>query len=145
MNTNVLKTSNNYTNKVVSVTNSNNSKIFLRLLWFILLKDSPTTVLYLPWHQHQSGNQVLKNHCVCLLTFLCEKKLLIVELELINLSARQLNFKINHGHWNKSEKGNSKIYEQIKMSLYNWIMHHPQVVQSPIVNDCMKVKMDGHT
>ena len=24
-------------------------------------------------------------------------------------------------------------------------MHHPQVMQSPIVNDCLKVKMDGHT
>ena len=24
-------------------------------------------------------------------------------------------------------------------------MHHPQVVQSPIFNDCMKVKIDGHT
>ena len=24
-------------------------------------------------------------------------------------------------------------------------MHHPQVVQSPIVNDCLKVKMYGHT
>ena len=24
-------------------------------------------------------------------------------------------------------------------------MHHPQVVQSPIVNDCLKVKIDGHT
>ena len=23
-------------------------------------------------------------------------------------------------------------------------MHHPQVVQSPIVNDCLKVKIDGH-
>ena len=44
MNTNVLKTSKNYTNKLVSVTNSNNLKIFLRLLWFILLKYSPTTV-----------------------------------------------------------------------------------------------------
>ena len=31
----------NYTNKLVSVTTSNNSKIFLRLLWFLLLKDSP--------------------------------------------------------------------------------------------------------
>ena len=36
------------TNKLVSVTTRNNSKIFLRLLWFLLLKDSPTTVLYLP-------------------------------------------------------------------------------------------------
>ena len=24
-------------------------------------------------------------------------------------------------------------------------MHHPQVVQSPIVKDCLKVKIDGHT
>ena len=24
-------------------------------------------------------------------------------------------------------------------------MHHPQVVQSPIINDCLKVKIDGHT
>ena len=24
-------------------------------------------------------------------------------------------------------------------------MHHKKVVQSPIVNDCVKVKIDGHT
>ena len=41
-------------------------------------------------------------------------------------------------------KINSKINDQIKESLYNWIIHHPQVVQSPIVNDCMKVNTDGH-
>ena len=38
-----------------------------------------------------------------------------------------------------------KINDQINKSLYNWIMHHPQVVQSPAVNDCLKVKIDGHT
>ena len=37
-----------YTNKLVSVTTRNSSKIFLRLLWFLLLKDSLTTFLYLP-------------------------------------------------------------------------------------------------
>ena len=42
-------------------------------------------------------------------------------------------------------KGNSKFDEHIKKSLYNWIMHHPQVVQSPIVNDVPKMKTDGHT
>ena len=42
-------------------------------------------------------------------------------------------------------KGNSNINEQIKMSLYNWIMHHTQVVQPPIVNDCMNVEIYGHT
>ena len=24
-------------------------------------------------------------------------------------------------------------------------MHHPQVLKSPTVNDCLKVKIDGHT
>ena len=42
-------------------------------------------------------------------------------------------------------KGNSKINDRIKKSLYNRIMHHPQVVQSPIVNDCLKFDIDGHT
>ena len=45
----------------------------------------------------------------------------------------------------KKRKGNSKINDQIKKYLYNWVMHHSQVVQSPIVNDCMKVNIDGHT
>ena len=44
----------------------------------------------------------------------------------------------------KNRKGNSKINDQIKKSLYYWIMHHPQVVQSPTVNYCMKVKINGH-
>ena len=45
----------------------------------------------------------------------------------------------------KHREGNSKIDEQIKKYLYNCIMYHPQVVQSPIVNDFLKVKIDGHT
>ena len=45
----------------------------------------------------------------------------------------------------KKRKVNSKIYEQIKKSIYNWIIHHPQVVQFPIVNDFLTVKIDGHT
>ena len=48
MNINVLKTSKMYTNNLVSVTVSNNSKIFLGIIWFLLLKYSLTTVLYLP-------------------------------------------------------------------------------------------------
>ena len=38
-----------------------------------------------------------------------------------------------------------KINDQIKKSLYNLIMHHPQVLQSPIFNDFLKVNIDGHT
>ena len=45
----------------------------------------------------------------------------------------------------QNRKGNPKINDQINKSLYNWIMHHPQVVQLPIFNDCIKVNIDGHT
>ena len=42
-------------------------------------------------------------------------------------------------------KGHSKINEQIKRNLYTWITRHPQVVQSPISNDCLKVVLDDQT
>ena len=43
----------------------------------------------------------------------------------------------------QKRKGDLKIYEQIKKYLYNWVVHHPQVVQSPIFNDFLKVEIDG--
>ena len=45
----------------------------------------------------------------------------------------------------QKRKGNSKINEQIMKSLYNRIMHHPQVLQSKIANYCLKLKIDGYT
>ena len=30
-----------------------------------------------------------------------------------------------------------------KKSLYNWILKHPYVVQSPIENDCLKLSIDS--
>ena len=45
----------------------------------------------------------------------------------------------------QKRKNNSKNDEQIKKSIYNWNMHHSQVLQSQIVNDFLKVKIDGHT
>ena len=39
----------------------------------------------------------------------------------------------------KKRKGYSKINRQIKRNLYTWITRYPQVVQSPISNDCLKV------
>ena len=38
-----------------------------------------------------------------------------------------------------------KISEEINTSIYKWIKHHPQFVQSPIENDCMKVRIDVYT
>ena len=41
--------------------------------------------------------------------------------------------------------GHSKINEQIKKYLYNWIMNYPKVLRSPIFKYCLKVNIDGHT
>ena len=45
----------------------------------------------------------------------------------------------------KRKKGHSKTNEQIKSNLYVWITCHPQVSQSPIYNDCLKVMFDDQT
>ena len=49
--------------------------------------------------------------------------------------------------WNNKtkRKGHCKINEQIKSNLYVWIKRHPQVVQSPISSDCLKVMFDDQT
>ena len=49
--------------------------------------------------------------------------------------------------WTKKtkRKGYSKINEHIKRNMYACITHHPQVVQSPIYNDCLKIMFDDQT
>ena len=42
-------------------------------------------------------------------------------------------------------KGHSKLNEQIKRNMYSWITSHPQVFQSPISHDCLKVLFDDQT
>ena len=44
-----------------------------------------------------------------------------------------------------NSKGHTKINAQVKKYLYNWILQHPQVLKSPISNDCLKVSNDGHS
>ena len=39
----------------------------------------------------------------------------------------------------------NKINEKIKRNLYKWITRHPQVVQSPISNDFLKVVLHDQT
>ena len=53
--------------------------------------------------------------------------------------------KVCNSLWTKKRKGHSKINEQIKRNMYTWITCHPQVVQSPIYNDCLKVMLDDQT
>ena len=47
--------------------------------------------------------------------------------------------------WKKKKKGHSKITEQIKRNLCTCITRHPQVVQSPISNDYLKVVLYDQT
>ena len=55
--------------------------------------------------------------------------------------------KVVTSFWNKKKKrkGRSKINDQIKRNFYTWITRHPQVVQSPISNDFIKVMLDDQT
>ena len=43
------------------------------------------------------------------------------------------------------QKGNPKINYQIKKSLYNWIMHHPQFLISTVLSDCIRKNIDVNT
>ena len=42
-------------------------------------------------------------------------------------------------------KLNSKINDLIKFNIYSWITRHPQVLQSAISNNCLKVMIDYQT
>ena len=55
--------------------------------------------------------------------------------------------KVCNSLWTKKtkRKGHSKLNEHTKRNLYTWITRHPQVVQSPISNDFIKVMLDDQT
>ena len=55
--------------------------------------------------------------------------------------------KLGTSQWIKKtkRKGHSKINEQIKRNIHEWIRRHPQFVQSPISNYCLKVMFDDQT
>ena len=73
-----------------------------------------------------------------------KRKVPAAKSELRNQSARQLKQELRCGKI-KKRKENPKIKNKIKKSLYNWIMNHPQVLQSPIYNDSIKVNISSHT
>ena len=57
-------------------------------------------------------------------------------------SSRRKFMKVCNILWKKEKrKGHFEINEQIKCNLYTWITRHPQVVQLPISNDCLKVML----
>ena len=50
------------------------------------------------------------------------------------------SMKVGNILWTKKRKGHSKINEKIKRKMYALIIRHSQVLQSPVSNDCLKVK-----
>ena len=55
--------------------------------------------------------------------------------------------KVGTSQWTKKtkRKGHSKINGHTKRNMYACITRNPQVVQSPISNDCLKVVFDDQT
>ena len=49
--------------------------------------------------------------------------------------------------WSNISKcsGHKKINQKVVEALYNWILHHPQVMQSTIVNYCLYVSIDANS
>ena len=60
---------------------------------------------------------------------------------------KQKAMKVGNSLWTKKTKwkGHSKIYEQIKRNMYEWITSHPQVFKSPISIGSLKVMFDNQT
>ena len=61
-----------------------------------------------------------------------------------NTDAKPRKWVIDFGQ-TKKRRLHSKINEQIKCNLYIWITRPPQVVQSPISYNCLKVMFDDET
>ena len=68
-----------------------------------------------------------------------KREQLSVVLDLKNRNAKSLKLEIACVPIWKKIKGHSKINDQIKRNMYVWITRHPQAVQSPIYNKCLKV------
>ena len=67
-------------------------------------------------------------------------------LQVVAAKSKLKEIKYGNTPWalKKNRKVHSKISEEIRKFLYNWIVHYPQVVPSPIANDCLKVKIGGY-
>ena len=44
-----------------------------------------------------------------------------------------------------NRRGHTQINKSVKKSLYNWVLHNPQVVESPFKNYCLRASIDYHT
>ena len=84
---------------------------------------------------------------MCLFTNILNVKKKIAKRHIGAAESKPRATKVGNSLWTKKtkRKGHSKIYNHIKRNLYAWITRHPQVFQSPISNDCLKVMLDDQT
>ena len=84
---------------------------------------------------------------LCIFTNILDVKKKTAIHQAVAAKSKHTEIKAGNTLWEKKTKrnGNWEINDQINKSLYNWIICHPQVLQSPIFNDCLKVKIYGHT
>ena len=84
---------------------------------------------------------------LCLFTNILYVKPKTSKRRIVAEKSKRKAMKVGNSLWTKKKKlkGHSKINEQIKRNLYTWITCHPQVVQSPISNYCLKVLLDDQT
>ena len=83
---------------------------------------------------------------LCLFTKLLDVKPKTAKRRIVATKYKRRAMKVGYSQVTKKKrKRHSKINEQIKRNLYAWITRHPQVVQSPISNDCLKVMFDDQT
>ena len=84
---------------------------------------------------------------LCLFTNILDVKPKTAKLRIVAEESKHRATKVGTSHWTKKikRKGHSKINEQIKINMYAWITRHPQVFQSPVSNDCIKVMFDDQT
>ena len=84
---------------------------------------------------------------LCIFTNMLDVKNKTATCRFISAKSKRKAIKYGTTPWalKTNRKVNSKINDQIKKSLYNWILYQPQVVKPPIFNDCLKVNIDDHT
>ena len=84
---------------------------------------------------------------LCLFTNILDVKPTTAKRRFVAAELKRKSMKVCNSLWTnkKNRKGHSKITEHIKSNLYTCITRHPQVVQSPISNDCLKVVLYDQT
>ena len=93
--------------------------------------------------------KLISRKSLCLFTNILDVKPKTAKCRFVEVKPKRKAMKVCNSLWTNKKKpklkGHSKINEQIKRNLHTWITRHPQVVQSPISNDCLKVMLDDQT